>query len=1343
MNASSQHSGAVRRFPFLGLVLLGLLALVPLRAQEADSHEPNDRAPQATPLTFGQAVQLSIMPVGDQDWYRFTVAQPGYVVATLDEGEAGAIDTIVTFLDARQNPMANQQCRVTPGDYYVQVHDQGADEGLPALMTLTLQFHAEIDASEPNHELAKARRVDLQAVANFQLMPVGDLDTFQLTITEAGYLHVPVDQSRAGHLDLRYAIRLADATVVPMNQARVTPGEVYVSITDHYEDESSLEPLQATFVFAPERDASEPNAAFGRARAATLNEDHAFQLMPMGDVDCFRLEIPGPGYLRVVTDSAKATHLDLRVEVYDAAFTRLGDREGRFAAAGAAYVKVYDHYNDESSLEDVAIRFQYAPETDPSEPNSDFTQARLVPLNEPVELHLLPVGDSDMLRIEAPQTGYLHVMLDGSKAGHLDLATKVYDRLYRELGAWAVRLEKGPAYIHIWDHYADESAFEPVTVTLRFFPETDAAEPDSRTRPRLAKLDEPLPVQLAAVGDADYFAVEVSSLGTIEVRVDVGEAKGLDPMVMIYDHEQRERGGPKALVPPGRAYVKIYDNYNDECSIHPMTATIRFTPEPADGRIGGLASRARPAVIGQPVRLPLSAEAPMPVASTSVPSAGLLTATVDWGDGQALPVTVSIYDGQRYLGQNQAAVQLGTVYVELAATRPEQIPAGATATLTLAHTPGKDASEPNDVYAQAVAVKPNQTADFTLFPNGDADVFSVEIPAAGCLWVEIDQSAAKDLDLTTSIYDADLNQVGGSTANVGPGRYTVYIYEEQHNESSTEPLKAIFHYFPETDASEPNDSFAQAREVQPNSTVDLRIMPIGDADTFRIRTDRPGFLQVQIAKPKADHLDMIAYIHGAQHQYLGNWGAYVAAGDVHVRLQEEQNNEFSPELIQASFVFTPEPDLTLEPNDHSPIATRLVSGTPRNFHLFPASDIDVFRLDVPSAGAVFVQLEQTAAYQAGIRARTSIYNAQLDLIGSESAQIDAPGPVFIHVLNENTRALVTEPLRLTALFMPRQPSAVAELSEPYTLEAATPGAMTCHSVRLPQTGFMAIEPILSPLVSDLRFQVYTAAGRLVNPQGPAVLEPGVYHIASYLAAGASVEPVPVFLAAQPSLDPYEPNDSVATATPITLPFAGWVCLHSQSYDWFSFTAEAGGLYQVRLDHPGWQPDAGLQLYQLDDGTATFIPDISYFAGADYTAIYGRLTPGRYSILAYRKSDAPGNNGVLRLHLRRLAADSEPLGDVRIMTLGLTPESNDYKIISALGDLIRHEVSEVESAEDVATALRETVGDADAPTDPERLGTTTAAASGKTRLGYILIGVLMLLVLGILVWRTRKPSDRAS
>jgi len=325
-----------------------------------------------------------------------------------------------------------------------------------------------------------------------------------------------------------------------------------------------------------------------------------------------------------------------------------------------------------------------------------------------------------------------------------------------------------------------------------------------------------------------------------------------------------------------------WDAINILSSPEQLKASFAFTAALAEAPRLRIPGEAVDTALSSTPELTLTRERPRRVFRVVVPTPGLLAAAMKWDSETPREASLHVYSEQLdYLGAGEAAVAKGDVFV-VASVKPDDIEVPSAGILSFAHTRGNDPHEPDGSFTDARAIQAGDEVEFTLSPAGDRDFFRCQIEKTGYLQVRVDKSAANELDPWVAIYDEDHRQIGRDNARVRRGTVYVQIGESHDDEASQNGIKATFEFAAETDGSEPNGSFAQARAVQPNSVVDFCLMPTGDRDCFRLQTDEPGYLQVSVDRSAAPHLDPRADVYGERQELLGNDAARVPPGVLYV-----------------------------------------------------------------------------------------------------------------------------------------------------------------------------------------------------------------------------------------------------------------------------------------------------------------------------------------------------------------------------------------------------------------------------------------------------------------------------
>jgi len=142
------------------------------------------------------------------------------------------------------------------------------------------------------------------------------------------------------------------------------------------------------------------------------------------------------------------------------------------------------------------------------------------------------------------------------------------------------------------------------------------------------------------------------------------------------------------------------------------------------------------------------------------------------------------------------------------------------------------------------------------------------------------------------------------------------------------------------------------------------------------------------------------------------------------------------------------------------------------------------------------------------------------------------------------------------------------------------------------------------------FSVTDADGNPVKFAAPKVLKPGSYS-AAVSAAGASDESFSVKIDVSEPNDAYEPNDTIETATNITLPLRTVIGVEYglDNLDWFKFSVDQRYLLSVHLRTRG---GSSVSFKVLDAEGKILYKTASSWGSAG--ARYASLTPGEYHLV---------------------------------------------------------------------------------------------------------------------------------
>ena len=1014
MNA--MHDRLTTVLPLL-LLTLSLCAAVPVHA--TDSFEPNDNFEQAKAVKLNEVFESSINPVKDVDWFTTTITKAGYVRVTIDNKAAAPVDPVVQLLTGKGRKIGDLEARVKPGPLYIAISEYNNDEAHAGMLKITVQFWEEADATEVNNDFAHARTVKPGDTVDFALMPAGDADMFALSVPQTGFLHVVVDNSAAKEVDPVLEIFNSKRQKLGAGEARVSGGQIFVRVSEYLNDESSPNPLKATFQFTAESDASEPNHGFTRARDAAFGTAVPFAIMPVGDQDMFRLKIAETGYLRVAIDNSKAAEVDPVVAIYDAGQVSLGAMEAR-VSAGDVYVNISEYLNDESSPNNLAATFSFLAETDKTEPNDTIALAREVKPGDTADFAIMPLGDREVFKLSLDKPGDLQVTVDQAAASELDLAYFIYDQRGQRIGERNAFVRPGTVYVWIEEQQHNASSPEMLKATFTF---TAAAADD----PRLTIADDALAAEIgkdSVIG----FSKEQSRQVFRVVSPSAGKLSGLlkwttpePPKVLLelYDEQLNYLGSTasgSAAAPKGTIHVVA--TVNPDRVGEASNGTITFAHDAGnDMHEPNLHFAAAHKVkLNETVEFTLFPKGDRDFFYGQIEKPGYLAVTIDKSVASHLDPWSVIYDeSQRQVGKYSARVRPGDFFVQIGDSYDDEL-SDKPIKATFQFVAETDTSEPNNSGHTARTVKSGSTVDFMLMPMGDRDYFSLDCPTAGYLQIAIDKSApgAGHLDPFAVIYDHNFRKLADNAARVPKGKVYVEIGDSYDDEWSTQQLKVSFTLTPDPDKGEPDDRFPLARTIAPGEPADVYLMPDTDQDCYKFEVPGPGSVQVRLDNTRATNLRPWAQIFNRHQEKIGDLGARVEAGTVYIRIGNSARRQITTNPVRATAIYLPDnpaPELIRRPGDgievklttEGSIFTSPIRSTAPGFFsvnaLFPPTAIEQLTVELISPNGEVIAAAGPRLYPPGIY--HVIAHARKGQSKSPFAlRVDAVEPVDIYEPND-------------------------------------------------------------------------------------------------------------------------------------------------------------------------------------------------------------------------------------------------------------------------------------------------------------------------------------------------------
>lgn len=429
------------------------------------------------------------------------------------------------------------------------------------------------------------------------------------------------------------------ATAEQLKQVAAAAGGVYFDAQNQQDLESAMSQgvgvQAAAQTFTQEQ---EENNRFGQANLIAATSSVQGAILPRGDGDLYVLEVTHQGELKVAVDNVPA-NLDINLRLFNANLEWTDGWFGPLAkggetsasidlpSAGRYYLELRDGSDDEESADAYTLKTTFSPTVDDLEPNNAVGAATSLPVNSTVQATILPKRDGDWVHLQVDHQGQLDLALT-NVASDLDLVFRVYNANLEWTDGWFYPLAKGgdtkasvdlPAaghyYVEVRDNNDDSRALQPYLLRTVFTATVDNLEPNNAIGSASPiQSGQPLQATILPKNDGDWYSLEVAHQGELTVKISDPPAN-LDMVFRVFNANGEWSDGwfrPLAvggvteavvdLPRPGRYYLEVRDNDNNERSVLPYTLTATFAATADAFEPNDLFGAATPLALGQSVQ---------------------------------------------------------------------------------------------------------------------------------------------------------------------------------------------------------------------------------------------------------------------------------------------------------------------------------------------------------------------------------------------------------------------------------------------------------------------------------------------------------------------------------------------------------------------------------------------------------------------------------------------------------------------------------------------------------------------------------------------------------------------
>jgi hypothetical protein len=304
---------------------------VNISVDSSDTNEYNNDTANATPVTFGNGMDVSLYPKSDVDFYRFTIDTSAMIWVTtsgtpsiiniqgeLYNSEYARVSSLIGGLGKDISFAYN----LKPGAYYYKMQDDGFDF---SSTSFELVFERDtVDTFEYNNDTANAQPIDLEATYCALICPDGDDDFYTFEIDSPAIVKLMID-SVSSLLSMYYEIRDNEGTKlyngygasgksVTPGFSLVKPGRYFLYLTDN-SNNSSPKPYQFELSLYT-GDANEWNGDRANATELPIDSQLSGTFYPAKDIDCYKIIIPDSGTYTFTIDSVSSVFDLYDVDMY-------------------------------------------------------------------------------------------------------------------------------------------------------------------------------------------------------------------------------------------------------------------------------------------------------------------------------------------------------------------------------------------------------------------------------------------------------------------------------------------------------------------------------------------------------------------------------------------------------------------------------------------------------------------------------------------------------------------------------------------------------------------------------------------------------------------------------------------------------------------------------------------------------------------------------------------------------------------------------------------------------------------------------------------------------------------
>ncbi|MDH5327018.1 MAG: chitobiase/beta-hexosaminidase C-terminal domain-containing protein [Gammaproteobacteria bacterium] len=536
-----------------------------------DQYEENDSFGAATAITTAGTYMAYYDTVNDSDYYRIEVSAPGTLYMRLAHS---TVSGYIYLYDSTQTRVSNTSYAtvntltrsVTAGTYYVRVVPFATQYDVNNAYSLELTGSVlgvtGPDQYEENDSFGTATAITTSGTYTAYYDTVNDSDYYRINVSSPGTLYMRLAHSTvSGYIYLYDSTqtRISNTSYATVNTLTrsVTAGTYYVRVVPFatqfdVNNAYSLE-LTGSVLGVTGPDQYEENDSFGTATAITTDGTYTAYYDTVNDSDYYRINVSSPGtlYMRLAHSTVSGY-----IYLYDSTQTRISNTNyatvntlTRSVTAGTYYVRVVPFATqfDVNNAYSLELTGSVLGVTGPDqyEENDSFGTATSITTDGVYTGYYDTVNDSDYYRIEVSSPGTLYMRLAHSTvSGYIYLydsnQTRVTNTNYATQNTLTQSVAAGTYYVRVFpfasqfdvnNSYSLELSGSVLGVTGPDQYEANdtfgTATPISASGTFSGYYD--------TVNDSDYYRIEVTSPGTLYMRLSHSSVNGY---IYLYDANQ-------------------------------------------------------------------------------------------------------------------------------------------------------------------------------------------------------------------------------------------------------------------------------------------------------------------------------------------------------------------------------------------------------------------------------------------------------------------------------------------------------------------------------------------------------------------------------------------------------------------------------------------------------------------------------------------------------------------------------------------------------------------------------------------------------------------------------------